>query len=66
MVIVASVNALDVDSIMMPIAPEQLEMISLYMICELANSPQLVRDISRACCIARMGFRLYADEAGLV
>ena len=60
MVTVASVNALDVDSIMMPIEPEKLEWMPSYLICELDNSPQLVKDVSGACCLARMGFRLYA------
>ena len=60
MTTVASVNALDVDSIVMPIEPEQLELMPSYLICELDNSPQLIKDVSGACCLARMGFRLYA------
>ena len=30
-------------------------------VCELANSPQLVKDMSGACCLARMGCRLFAN-----
>ena len=60
MATVASVNALDVDSIVMPIALEQFKVMPSYLICELTNSPQLVKDVSGACCLARMGFKLYA------
>lgn len=60
MVAVASVNAQDIDSIVMPLATEDLERMPSYLICELANSPQLAKDVSGACCLARMGFRLYA------
>lgn len=73
MATVASVNALDGDSIVMPIESEKLEWMPSYLICELDNSPQLVKDVSGACCLARMGFRVYgiclphrSDEAGLV
>ena len=60
MAAVACVNPLDVDSVVIPIRPEELEKMPSYLICELANSPQLVKDVSGACCLARMRFRLYA------
>ena len=59
MTAVACVNPYDVDSVVIPISPTELEKMP-YLICELANSPQLVTDVSGACCLARMGFRLYA------
>ena len=60
MAAVACVNPLDVDSVVIPIGPEELEKMPSYLICELANSLQLVKDVSGACCLVRMGFRLYA------
>ena len=60
MATVACVNPLDVDSVVIPIGPEELEKMPSYLICELANSPQLVKDVSGTCCLVRMGFRLYA------
>ena len=60
MTAVACVNPYDVDSVVVPISPTELEKIPSYLISALANSPQLVKDVSGACCLARMGFRLYA------
>ena len=59
MAAVACVNPLDVNSVVIPIHPEELDKMPSYLICELANSPQLVKDVLGVRCLARMGFRLY-------
>ena len=61
MAAVASIHPWDVDSIVLPISPNELEKMPSFLICELANSPQLVKDVSGACCLARMGFRFFAN-----
>ena len=61
MAAVACIQPWGVDSVVIPLSPNELEKMPSFLICELANSPQLVKDVSGACCLARMGFRLFAN-----
>ena len=58
---VVALHPWDVDSIVIPLNPTELEKMPSYLICELANSSQLVKDVAGATCLARMGFRLFAN-----
>ena len=55
------------DSIVLPITPDDLFTFPAFFVVELLSSPQVVSDVSGAACIGKMGYRLFTyDERAKV
>lgn len=55
-----SIGAVDLDSVVLPTQTMSLFKFPSYSLVELLASPQVVKDLSGAVCVGRMGYRIFA------